>query len=715
MSGKDSSSPETKSSNKRSLHLDVEPFGKQQNNNPDTPKHELVGEKRDSPRIHPFAYVEDHFSSNPSPTKSPTNVRRVYTKNAEYNKTKQSPIRRSLDEQRERAPSPTIISIENGIVNKVKVLDDAENSSPSEFEVDVDSDQEDDGIVLYDLPTQGNSTTLIDFEVNIKTHGWCCTSATSKPYVVYNLEVTVRQSSKTDPVTWTVPRRYNEFRAFHAVFKKRFEAFKKKRGEQDVATSNAIMPQLPTSMIINKSDDNIRLRRLELQQYMNIVVSNSMIAAMAYAHIGNSEGGHHRAMHDCLVTFLDVQGSPVGYLFDDARMDPHHRYNTIREQKKAVKQKLSAESAMLANATPEKDQDWYEERFNNMESLKEELNQIRLLGDEFIVYIKQQLYSFTIARGGDIYMVSPPLRPIWNQHQDSDDNIMVAERLAYLLSPAAQSAHHMHSDQVNSIKLINNSFRGDGTEAMMLNYCGQKISFYCHFRYELLETLGSHVNLTNKNQIKMRKDLVNRILPYRDEKYNDKNSEHEEKLLSLWNLIYPETPLLERKCEQWEKIGFQGQDPATDFRAMGMLGLNILIYLATYHQQRIRAILSLQHEYPFSVSVINIASSILNNTLKISSHKSKSLQIDDDQESIFESKAFLFLSCQINQVECPFEELVWTACELLDVIWINEKASYMEYPKVLQICMDHLNKVLDNRPVSFAHMRNMLRLTSNNN
>ena len=37
--------------------------------------------------------------------------------------------------------------------------------------------------------------------------------------------------------------------------------------------------------------------------------------------------------------------------------------------------------------------------------------------------------------------------------------------------------------------------------------------------------------------------------------------------------MMPNTPLKERITKQWGDIGFQGKDPQTDFRGMGMLGL----------------------------------------------------------------------------------------------------------------------------------------------
>lgn len=50
--------------------------------------------------------------------------------------------------------------------------------------------------------------------------------------------------------------------------------------------------------------------------------------------------------------------------------------------------------------------------------------------------------------------------------------------------------------------------------------------------------------------------------------FDSKNSEHEEKLLRLWRLLMPDQPLSARITKQWQDIGFQGDDPMTDFRGM---------------------------------------------------------------------------------------------------------------------------------------------------
>ncbi|KAJ3329335.1 ELMO domain-containing protein 2 [Blyttiomyces sp. JEL0837] len=54
-------------------------------------------------------------------------------------------------------------------------------------------------------------------------------------------------------------------------------------------------------------------------------------------------------------------------------------------------------------------------------------------------------------------------------------------------------------------------------------------------------------------------------------KYDSTNKAHERKLMELWDMAMPNEKLTSRISDQWTKIGFQGSDPATDFRGMGYL------------------------------------------------------------------------------------------------------------------------------------------------
>lgn len=48
--------------------------------------------------------------------------------------------------------------------------------------------------------------------------------------------------------------------------------------------------------------------------------------------------------------------------------------------------------------------------------------------------------------------------------------------------------------------------------------------------------------------------------------FDSDNADHENKLLKLWRLLMPHQELDNRITKQWQDIGFQGDNPMTDFR-----------------------------------------------------------------------------------------------------------------------------------------------------
>uniref|UniRef100_A0A673SPJ2 ELMO domain containing 2 n=1 Tax=Suricata suricatta TaxID=37032 RepID=A0A673SPJ2_SURSU len=79
-------------------------------------------------------------------------------------------------------------------------------------------------------------------------------------------------------------------------------------------------------------------------------------------------------------------------------------------------------------------------------------------------------------------------------------------------------------------------------------------------------------------QISGYKQLYLDVESVRKRPYDSDNLQHEKLLLKLWNLLMPTKKLKARISKQWADIGFQGDDPKTDFRGMGILGLINLVY-----------------------------------------------------------------------------------------------------------------------------------------
>lgn len=90
--------------------------------------------------------------------------------------------------------------------------------------------------------------------------------------------------------------------------------------------------------------------------------------------------------------------------------------------------------------------------------------------------------------------------------------------------------------------------------------------------------------------------------------FDSNNYDHEHKLVELWNCLMPSVPLSYRVSKQWQDIGFQGEDPKTDFRGMGMLGLENLLFFANEYQGPASHVLShsLHPDYGYAFAIVGI-------------------------------------------------------------------------------------------------------------
>ncbi|OAD00516.1 hypothetical protein MUCCIDRAFT_146855 [Mucor lusitanicus CBS 277.49] len=130
------------------------------------------------------------------------------------------------------------------------------------------------------------------------------------------------------------------------------------------------------------------------------------------------------------------------------------------------------------------------------------------------------------------------------------------------------------------------------------------------FPRQSIDTPAAHVLAKSLDRIHQSNVLLNTIEELVKTKYDAANDLHEEKLLKLWSEMMPDTKLESRITKQWVEIGFQGNDPATDFRGMGIQGLNDLLYFIQTHANH--ALCCLQHAshpiywYPYAIVGINI-------------------------------------------------------------------------------------------------------------
>jgi hypothetical protein len=111
--------------------------------------------------------------------------------------------------------------------------------------------------------------------------------------------------------------------------------------------------------------------------------------------------------------------------------------------------------------------------------------------------------------------------------------------------------------------------------------------------------------------------VYNRIFEMKSEHIRQDNDMHIALLESLWMNMKPHTRRASNTvvCADWMALGFQGNDPTTDFRSMGLLGLYQLVYFSLHRTPRAHMVLAELSKpgkyYPFAVIGINISQFVM--------------------------------------------------------------------------------------------------------
>ncbi|XP_028129480.2 ELMO domain-containing protein 2 [Diabrotica virgifera virgifera] len=133
----------------------------------------------------------------------------------------------------------------------------------------------------------------------------------------------------------------------------------------------------------------------------------------------------------------------------------------------------------------------------------------------------------------------------------------------------------------------------------------KKIDPKIHFQF--VKSFGKCVE-----QIWGYRQLIAEAEQLRTTNYDSDDPEHEAKLQNLWMKLKPNDKLEGRITKQWQEIGFQGEDPKTDFRGMGLLGLENLLYFSTVYSSAAQHVLGHSYHpvygYCFAIVGINLTS-----------------------------------------------------------------------------------------------------------
>jgi len=191
-----------------------------------------------------------------------------------------------------------------------------------------------------------------------------------------------------------------------------------------------------------------------------------------------------------------------------------------------------------------------------------------------------------------------------------------------------------------------------------------------NYAIQKLVVVGSEDILTELREFQRHK-----LRTYQEEsqtQYDKNNPEHEEHLLLLWTTVFPNVKLENRVGEQWKIMGFQGTDPCTDFRGMGICGLNNLLYFAENHTELFRRYCKEQQDrgaalYPVATAGINVSQLMF----QIFGLMGKA------EDTVLYPLLFDV------EYDHPFEEAYSIIFQLFDHVWNSTNASYMDFPRVI--------------------------------
>eukprot|EP00959_Pyramimonas_sp_CCMP1952_P071688 1497451-Pyramimonas_sp.AAC.1 len=124
-------------------------------------------------------------------------------------------------------------------------------------------------------------------------------------------------------------------------------------------------------------------------------------------------------------------------------------------------------------------------------------------------------------------------------------------------------------------------------------------------------------------------------------------------------------------------MGWQGEDPATDFRSGGLISLQQLIFLGENHPSTFRKLMNKEEgvrsdwEYPFAVAGLNITF-MLTEILELRK-----------EPDVPQGDAFRGFAKLLENEENALDFVYLATFELLDYNWLKQRASYMEFPNVM--------------------------------
>jgi len=186
--------------------------------------------------------------------------------------------------------------------------------------------------------------------------------------------------------------------------------------------------------------------------------------------------------------------------------------------------------------------------------------------------------------------------------------------------------------------------------------------------------------------------------------------------MNFWTLAFPNKQGI-RKSAEWKALGFQGTDPASDFRGSGIFGLNSLIYFATNYAHAFTKMLQQSEDedcYPFAIAGLNVTMLIFE--LLGWGFKTPGKTTAKSPVTYKNLITILFIGddTDLDKTIRAFNELYCLTFATLDKVWHEVNATYFEFPKVLLLTQEKIEKLLQTIDSSTILLHHCQHFFSNN-
>ncbi|CAF1166710.1 unnamed protein product [Rotaria sp. Silwood1] len=168
--------------------------------------------------------------------------------------------------------------------------------------------------------------------------------------------------------------------------------------------------------------------------------------------------------------------------------------------------------------------------------------------------------------------------------------------------------------------------------------------------------------------------LIKQINDIRNIKVTSTEPEHLDLFEKIWSRLVIQSKNdhepMNMISKRWTKIGFQGPNPLTDFRGMGLLGLQSIEYLSRDQITCLTYVnIPSPNDYSFAIGVINVISWLVN-LLEIESSK------ENNSHPLL--TYFSIHPCNLDE----FFRLFLLIFNEWHQFWINQKANIMQFEQL---------------------------------